>query len=136
MPKRTTRAQRSPDEVPAPTKKGAREPSKAASAPQPDGPFEVVQLLVMSVPPGKVTTYGALSRLIGGRLTPAGVGWAIHAAPEGKIPWQRVVNAQGCVSTDNHHPGLQRALLEAEGVQFGQDGRIDLKRFGWDPEAN
>lgn len=102
---------------------------------QEQGPFDVVQAIVRRVPRGKVATYGQISRMIGGRLTPVGVGWAIRAAPEGAIPWQRVVNSRGGVSTDDHHPGLQRAMLEKEGVKFGKDGLIDLKKHGWDPDS-
>lgn len=98
-------------------------------------PFAQVQDLVRQVPKGKVVTYGQISRMIERRLTPVGVGWAIRAAPEGTIPWQRVVNAQGGISTDGEHPGLQRAMLESEGVRFGRDGKVDLKRYGWDPES-
>jgi methylated-DNA-protein-cysteine methyltransferase-like protein len=82
-----------------------------------------------------VASYGQLSQLLSGRLTPVGIGWAVRAAPEASIPWQRVVNAQGGISTDDQHLGLQRALLEAEGVRFGKDGRIDLERYGWRPRA-
>ncbi len=96
-------------------------------------PFARVQALVQRIPRGRVATYGQLSRLIGGRLTPVGIGWAIRAAPEGSIPWQRVVNASGGISTDREHEGLQRAMLESEGVAFGGDGRIDLSRFAWHP---
>lgn len=95
-------------------------------------PFERVRRLVLRVPRGKVATYGQLSAMIDRRLTPVGVGWAIRAAGEA-IPWQRVVNGSGGISTDGEHPGLQRALLEAEGVHFGRDGRIDLERYGWRP---
>lgn len=94
-------------------------------------PFARVQRLVQRIPRGKVATYGQLSQWIEGRLTPVGVGWAIRAAGATEIPWQRVVNGQGGISTDNQHPGLQRAMLEAEGVKFGRDGRIDLERYGW-----
>ena len=73
--------------------------------------------------------------LIDRRLTPVGVGWAIRAAGEGAIPWQRVVNGRGGISTDGEHPGLQRAMLEAEGVAFGRDGTIDLARYGWRPRV-
>ena len=52
-----------------------------------------------------------------------------------KIPWQRVINAKGEVSTrvwsENHL--LQRILLEAEGVAFDLSGRVALARFGWKP---
>jgi methylated-DNA-protein-cysteine methyltransferase-like protein len=92
--------------------------------------FEPVWRVVRRIPCGKVATYGQVSRLIGGRLTPVGVGWALGAAPE-SVPWQRVVNAHGGISTDRQHAGLQRAMLEAEGVRFGKDGRIDLERYQW-----
>lgn len=97
-----------------------------------EGPFAVVHRLVAQIPRGRVATYGQLSELIGRRLTPLGVGWAIRAAPDGAIPWQRVVNAQGRISTDDQHPGLQREMLESEGVIFDARARIDLSRFGWD----
>ena len=87
----------------------------------------------MRIPRGRVATYGQLSQLIGKRLTPVGVGWAIRGAPEGALPWQRVVNASGGLSTEGEHPGLQRAMLEAEGIRFDRDGLIDLARYGWRP---
>jgi methylated-DNA-protein-cysteine methyltransferase-like protein len=96
-------------------------------------PFEHVWKLVRRIPRGRVATYGQLSELIDRRLSAAAVGWAVRAAPEGAIPWQRVVNARGGISTDDQHPGLQRALLEAEGVTFGPDGCIDLARHRWQP---
>ncbi|HEY8080105.1 MAG TPA: MGMT family protein [Labilithrix sp.] len=96
-------------------------------------PFERVWKLVKRIPRGRVATYGQLSKMIEKRLTPIGVGWAIRAAPDESIPWHRVVNARGTVSTDAEHPGLQRAMLEAEGVAFDDEGRIDLDRFAWKP---
>jgi methylated-DNA-protein-cysteine methyltransferase related protein len=92
------------------------------------GVFADVQRLVARIPRGRVMTYGRLSRLVEGRLTPVGVGWAIRAGGDA-IPWHRVVNAKGGVSTDGEHPGLQRALLEAEGVVFDREGRIDLSQY-------
>ncbi len=52
------------------------------------------------------------------------------------MPWQRVVNAQGRVSP-RAEPGweeLQRQILLDEGIVFSSAGRIDLDRFGWEPE--
>ncbi|HEY7955177.1 MAG TPA: MGMT family protein [Polyangia bacterium] len=97
--------------------------------------FEQVRLWVRKIPRGRVVTYGQLSELIEGRLSPVGIGWALHGAPEGSVPWHRVVNARGGLSTENDVPGLQRAMLEAEGVRFGPDGRIDLDRYRWRPRA-
>ena len=80
-------------------------------------------------------TYGQVATLIENRLSPRAVGWAMHGCPEG-LPWQRVVNAVGACSTDrlpDIPPGLQRALLEVEGVVFGNSGRLDLERYRWTP---
>ncbi len=85
------------------------------------------------IPRGRVATYGQLAEMIDRRLSPVGIGWAIRAAPEESIPWHRVVNSRGGISTDREHPGLQRAMLEAESVAFDAEGRIDLARIAWRP---
>jgi methylated-DNA-protein-cysteine methyltransferase related protein len=95
------------------------------------GPFQRVWSIVKRVPRGRVVTYGQLASMIDHRLSPVGIGWAVRAAPEDSIPWHRVVNSRGGISTDREHPGLQRAMLEAEGVHFDADGHIDLDRVGW-----
>jgi len=100
------------------------------------GPFERVWSIVKRIPRGRVATYGQLAEMIEHRLSPVGIGWAIRAAPEEIIPWHRVVNSQGGISTDREHPGLQRAMLETEGVVFDADGLIDLARAGWRPRAH
>ncbi len=100
---------------------------------KPARPFERVWSIVKRIPRGRVATYGQIAELIDRRLTPVGVGWAIRAAPPGSIPWHRVVNGRGGISTDGEHPGLQRAMLEAEGVRFDADGCIDLARTAWRP---
>jgi alkylated DNA nucleotide flippase Atl1 len=54
------------------------------------------------------------------------------------VPWQRVVNAEGRCSTERMPDipaGLQRAMLEAEGVEF-ENGALDLARYRWVPPAS
>jgi len=97
------------------------------------GPFERVWEIAKRIPRGRVATYGQLAQMIGRRLSPVAIGWAIRAAAPGAIPWHRVINSRGGISTDREHPGRQRSLLEAEGVAFGDDGLVDLDRFGWRP---
>jgi len=96
--------------------------------------FARVHAWVAKIPRGKVATYGQLSELIDGRLSPVGVGWALRAGGA-ELPWHRVVNASGGLSTETETPGRQRALLVAEGVRFGPDGKIDLLRHQWRPRA-
>jgi methylated-DNA-protein-cysteine methyltransferase-like protein len=97
--------------------------------------FRRVYKLVARIPTGRVMTYGQIATLIENRVSPRAVGWAMHGCPEG-LPWQRVVNATGGTSTDrlpDMPPGLQRALLEAEGVAFRPNGTLDLARYRWIP---
>lgn len=98
--------------------------------------------MVRRIPEGEVTTYGQISLLVSGRVRGArAVGYAL-AALDGResetVPWWRVVNREGRISNSNSRSGahLQRQLLEAEGVEFGADDRIDLSVHGWDgPEG-
>ena len=99
--------------------------------------FRRVHTLVSRIPRGRVMTYGQIATLIENRVSPRAVGWAMHGCPRG-VPWQRVVNASGGTSTDrlpDMPPGLQRALLEAEGVAFRANGTVDLARYRWAPPA-
>lgn len=91
--------------------------------------YERIYTAVSRVPPGRVTTYGAVGRYVG---CPARVvGYALHylsASARPDVPWQRVINARGRIST---HGNRQRELLESEGVEFESDGSVDLGRYGW-----
>lgn len=101
---------------------------------EPKGAFEAVYAFVRRVPLGSVVTYGQVSAALEGRLSPAAVGWAMSACPE-DVPWQRVVNARGGISTDRRPdlpPGLQRAILEQEGIAFRDDDTIDLAHYRWE----
>lgn len=101
------------------------------------GVYADVYALVRRIPRGRVVTYGQIATLLGGRLSPRAVGWAMHGCPAG-VPWQRVVNASGGCSTDRMPdvpPGLQRALLEGEGVTFRANGTLDLERYRYVPST-
>ena len=97
--------------------------------------FQRVYRVVRRIPPGKVATYGQIAALLGYPRAARTVGWAMHALPEDSdVPWQRVINAQGRISTSwpEHDVSQQQRLLEAEGIVFGPDGRVDLAAFGWE----
>ncbi len=90
--------------------------------------------LVRACPVGRVTTYGALAKAVGYPRGARMVGWFMNESPEG-VPAQRVINSKGELSGSwaFGSPGLMRQLLEAEGIIFSADGRVDLKRYGWEP---
>ncbi len=92
--------------------------------------------LVARIPPGRVVTYGQLALLAGKPGAARQAGFVLHSlAGHRTLPWQRVINAQGRVSTHKLGFGdLQERLLEAEGVLFGASGRCDLKRLQWWPD--
>ncbi len=101
------------------------------SRPRLPGAFARVHALVTRIPRGRVATYGQLSALIDGRLTPVGIGWALRTGDG--LPWHRVVSASGVIRTEGESPGEQRARLEAEGVPFLDDGCVDLGGCQWRP---
>jgi methylated-DNA-protein-cysteine methyltransferase-like protein len=97
--------------------------------------FHQVYRVVRLIPPGKVATYGQIAVLLGHPRAARTVGWALHALPEGSdVPWHRVINARGRISTScwEHDADLQRRRLEAEGIAFGPDDRVDLKVYRWE----
>jgi methylated-DNA-protein-cysteine methyltransferase-like protein len=103
------------------------------------GSYARIHAVVRRIPRGRVATYGQVAALAGLAGHARQVGYALHALAEGSpVPWQRVVNAQGQVSPRHTTgwEGLQRALLEREGIVFDARGRIDLDRQRWRPRAN
>jgi len=78
--------------------------------------------------------YGQIAECIRHPLSARAVGWAMQQCPQG-LPWQRVVNAQGRISTENRTdpPGLQRLLLQSEGVRFEASGQLSMARYRWSP---
>lgn len=93
-----------------------------------------VYKILKEIPRGRVTTYGTVATLAGiprgGRL----VGGILHFAPEElELPWYRIVNRHGFISTKclDHPKELQKALLEEEGVEVNDGFMIDLTVYGW-----
>jgi len=88
--------------------------------------------VVRRIPRGRVATYGQVAAYAG-RCTPRQAGYAMAALRDDDVPWHRVINSRGRISfpENSRGAGQQRLLLEEEGVVFGHDGRIDLKKYGW-----
>lgn len=99
--------------------------------------FEKVYQVVRLIPPGRVTSYGAIAEYLGSRGSARMVGWAMnasHAAPE-SIPAHRVVNRMGRL-TGKHHfgsPKLMQQLLENEGITVVDDQIQNFSLHFWDP---
>ncbi len=95
-----------------------------------------VYAVVAAIPPGRVTSYGAVAAILGRPHAPRAVGGALSGIPdELDLPWWRVISSSGRISTPSiHHTSqIQRALLEDEGVRFMKTGRIDWDRYEWNP---
>ena len=96
-----------------------------------------VYALVRACPAGRVTTYGWIGKALGYPRGARMIGWIMNESPEG-VPAQRVINSKGELSGSwaFGQRGRMRQLLEAEGIVFSPDERVDLKRYGWDPSRD
>lgn len=104
---------------------------------EPKGLHRRIHDVVSQIPRGRIATYGQIARLAGLLGQARLVGYALHALPAGtSVPWQRVVNAQGAISTRSGHATPQRRLLEGEGIRFDSRGRIPLASFQWRPRRS
>ena len=99
--------------------------------------FEKVYEVVKKIPPGRVTSYGAIAKYLGTTGSARMVGWAMNASHSHRefIPAHRVVNRNGLL-TGKHHfdtANAMKELLENEGLKFNGDQIINFKERFWDP---
>ena len=82
--------------------------------------------LALSIPEGRVTTYGALARAAGGTGQAArSVSSILSKAPNARaIPWHRIVYAGGRVWLTDECDASRRELYEREGISVDAKGRI------------
>lgn len=100
---------------------------------EPDIDHRIWQVVAL-IPSGRVATYGDIASRAGLPGAARRVGHALKKLPGNtRIPWHRVVNAQGRISLPEHSASqyTQRQRLESEGVVFQANGRIDLRTFRW-----
>ena len=99
--------------------------------------FEQVYQVVRQIPPGRVTSYGAIARFLGSARSSRMVGYAMnnsHVYPD--VPAHRVVNRVGLL-TGKHHfgpPGRMAQLLAAEGIVVEGDQICNFGSHFWSPE--
>ncbi len=94
---------------------------------------EAIYLALMTVPAGKVITYGQLASLAGLPGAARLAGTVLCGLPEKtELPWHRVINAQGKISlpVDSASYKEQLRRLENEGVKI-VNGKIKLNDYRW-----
>jgi len=101
------------------------------------GFFDRVYRVVKLIPPGRVTSYGAIAGYLGSPGAARMVGWAMnqcHTHSE-YVPAHRVVNRNGLLTGKHHFKGrnLMQELLENEGAVIEQDRIMNFRELFWDP---
>ncbi|HEY3289983.1 MAG TPA: MGMT family protein [Anaerolineae bacterium] len=93
--------------------------------------YQQVYAIVRMIPRGMVMSYGGVARQSGFPGRARGVGYALHAlTPKARVPWWRVINAQGRLSIPNNEvSSIQRDKLMAEGVQVDDDLRVNMRVY-------
>jgi len=98
--------------------------------------FVKIYDIVSQIPVGKVATYGQIAALAGLPRGARVVGWAMRAVPGNwKLPCHRVVNRLGSLAPEYAFggQGIQRSMLEAEGITFNRSGLINMNEHLWEP---
>jgi len=102
-----------------------------------DNFFELVYEVARQIPKGRVTSYGAIAKCLGTKMSARMVGWAMNGAGQvkPKVPAHRVLNRNGML-TGKHHfgdPDQMENLLKKEGVKVRNDTVVDFEKIFWDP---
>lgn len=99
--------------------------------------FEAVYELVKLIPPGRITTYGALAHALGTKGGARMVGWALHQAVQhSDVPAHRVVNRNGLLTGKHHFGGehIMEELLALEGIEVSSNRVQEFEKHFWDPQ--
>ena len=100
--------------------------------------FEKVYHIARKIPPGKVTSYGAIAKHIGSAKSARSVGWALNKSElqNPPVPAHRVVNRNGLLTGKMHFANNEtmKELLESEGIKIENNKVIDFEKHFWIPE--
>jgi methylated-DNA-protein-cysteine methyltransferase-like protein len=102
-----------------------------------DNFFERVYAVGRQIPYGKVTSYGAIAKVLGAARSARMVGWAMNAAHNLEdVPAHRVVNRKGLLTGKHHFDGtnLMQQLLESEGIVVEDNQIMNFESVFWEPE--
>ncbi|SRR6478609_6890791 len=99
--------------------------------------FEDVWDVARQIPKGRVTTYGAIAKYLGTKMSARMVGWAMGASvtTKPKVPAHRVINRNGMLSGKMHFstPDEMQKRLEKEGIEVKEDKVVRFRELFWDP---
>lgn len=98
--------------------------------------FEKVYEITRLIPPGRVTSYGAIARYLGSSGSARMVGWALNSSHKlESVPAQRVVNRNGMLTGKHHFGGTtaMQQMLESEGIVIKENKVQDFDKKFWDP---
>jgi len=94
--------------------------------------YTPVYEIVAQIPFGRVTTYGAIARVVPVPRGARGVGWALAQSPaSAHLPWWRVVSASGRITAPNAYEQYDRLLHE--NVPMRAELIVDLSAVIWHP---
>jgi methylated-DNA-protein-cysteine methyltransferase-like protein len=98
--------------------------------------FQQVYQVVRLIPPGRVTSYGAIANYLGTKKSSRMVGWAMNASHGMKdVPAHRVVNRIGLLTGKLHFetPEKMEELLISEGIMVENNQVVHFTKHFWDP---
>lgn len=98
---------------------------------------ERVVELALSIPKGRVTTYGRLARAAGGGAMASqsitSILWKAEQRGVKNIPYHRVVYADGRIWIDSKHRAERLALYRKEKIEVEDDYVVSFKKKVIDP---
>lgn len=85
--------------------------------------------VILAIPKGKVMSYRDVAAKAGNYRAARQVARILHSLSDKyKLPWHRVINAKGQIAITNPLGfEIQKKLLETEGVEVDELGRVDFK---------
>ena len=101
------------------------------------GFFHKVYEVVLQIPHGRVTSYGAIAAFLGSKGSARMVGWAMNSSKNlpKNIPAHRVVNRNGLLTGKQYFGGneIMSDLLRSEGVIVEEGKILNFNTCFWDP---
>ena len=100
--------------------------------------YDKVYQVVRLIPPGRVTSYGAIANYLGTKGSSRMVGYAMQACGGANppVPAHRVVNSAGLLTGKFHFGGdRMEQMLASEGVRVENDKVVNFKQVFWNPTS-